>query len=559
MQKKWWHDAVVYQIYCKSFYDSNGDGIGDLPGVMQKLPYLKELGIDCIWFTPIYTSPQVDNGYDVADYRSIDPSYGTLEDFKKLLSMAHSIGIRVIMDMVLNHSSDQHRWFQEAKKSRDNPYRNYYIWRDPKPDGSEPNNWGNIFLEGKGSAWEWDENTKQYYLHYYSRHMPDLNWEHQPLRREIYDMMRFWLDMGVDGFRMDVITMLKKPEGFPDYAGELGLNGYACSLDFRAMLCNVSGIHEILREMNDEVFSKYDIMTVGETSRVTADIAPDYIRADRRELNSLYHFDICRRLPRPPTVLAYKQAQVRWAKVVEQDCWIAQYLSNHDFPRQVSRFGNDQEYRVESAKMLATLTHTLPGSAYVYQGEEIGMTNVIFEDFSDYVDLSMKNRYQAMARAGMSDKEIRAELCPLSRDSARTPFQWDSSENAGFTTGKPWLKVNSRYTDINCAADRLSQDSVFAYYQKLIAMRKEDPAIIDGIFEMLLPEHPEVVMYMRKCTRQTLLVIANFSNDENAVELPQQVTAHKWTRLLTNCEGFDPSLERDTWQPWEAEIYELSE
>ena len=553
MQKKWWHKAVVYQIYCRSFNDSNGDGIGDLPGVLEKLPILKELGINCIWFTPIYTSPQVDNGYDVADYQNIDPIYGTLDDFKKVLSAAHDLGIRVIMDMVLNHSSDQHKWFQEAKKSKDNPYRDYYIWKDPKPDGSEPNNWGNIFQEGKGSAWEWDETTGQYYLHYYSKHMPDLNWENPALRREVYDMMRWWLDMGVDGFRLDVISMLKKPADFPDYTGQLGVNGYANSLEFRATICNVEGIHEILQDMNREVFSKYDILTVGETSRVTADIAPDYIRADRGELASLYHFDICRRLPNPPTVLEYKAAQIRWAKVVGDNCWIAQYLTNHDFPRQVSRFGNDDVYRVQSVKMLAALTHTLPGSPYVYQGEEIGMTNVTFENFDDYRDLSMRSRRQALEAAGRTMEEIKAELCPLSRDNSRTPYQWNDSENAGFTAGEPWLKVNPRYPEINLENDRNSKDSIFAWYQQLIQMRREDPAILDGNMEMLLPEDPQVVMYLRHCAQQTLLVVANFGNDPVEITLPQQVAAHQWQLRMSNY----PDAEMHKLQPWQTDIYEM--
>jgi len=558
VKKKWWQEAVVYQIYCRSFCDSNGDGIGDLPGVLSKLPYLKELGVNCIWFTPIYTSPQVDNGYDVADYRDIDPMYGTLEDFKKVLDTAHQMGIRIVMDMVLNHSSDQHKWFVESRKSRDNPYRDYYIWRDPKPDGSEPNNWGNAFLEGRGSAWEWDETTQQYYLHYYSRHMPDLNWEHEPLRREIYDMMRYWLDMGVDGFRLDVITMIKKPEGLPDYDGELDENGYACSLISRAQRCNVPGIHEFLREMNEEVFSKYDILTVGEASRITHQLAPDYVRANRRELASLYHFDICRRLPLPPSVSDIKKAYENWAEVVENDGWIAQYLTNHDFPRQVSRFGDDGQYRVESAKLLATLIHTLPGSPYVYQGEEIGMTNVEFSDWEDYKDISIRSRRASMLAAGKSEQEIRRELLPLSRDNSRTPFQWDATENAGFTTGTPWLKVNPRYQEINLETDRQSPDSIFAYYQKLIAMRKTDPAILDGCFRMLLPEHETIVMYLRNCTRQTLLVVANFSGNAQALPVPEELAEHTWQPLLQNYENADP-LAAKTLRPWEAAIYEMTE
>ena len=555
MKNKWWQEAVVYQIYCKSFYDSNGDGIGDLPGVMEKLPQLKELGINCIWFTPIYTSPQVDNGYDVADYKDIDPAYGTLEDFKKLLEMAHSMGIKIVMDMVLNHSSDKCRWFQEAKKSRDNPYRNYYIWHDGKPDGSEPNNWGNYFYEDRGSAWEWDENTQQYYLHYYSKHMPDLNWEYEPLRREVYEMMRWWLDMGVDGFRLDVITSLKKPEGFPDYPGQLEVNGYAIGREQR---CNVPGIHEIIQEMNREVFSRYDCMTVGEASRVNSVTGADYIRADRKELDSLYHFDICHRLPKPPTVLEYKQAQMRWYNTLENNAWLAQHLSNHDYPRQVSRFGDDKTYRVESAKMLATLTHTMPGTPYIYQGEEIGMTNVEFPTIEQYNDPYTVGQYYALTKAGEPEERVWAKLRHISRDNPRTPYQWNDSENAGFTTGKPWLEVNPRYKEINVAADRAMENSIFAYYQKLIAMRKENPAIVNGTLEMLLPEHPEVVMYLRKTCRQTLLVVCNFSGKEIRAEWPKEVSSHGWQRILTNRENTAPSLERSRWLPWEAEVYELS-
>ena len=556
MEKRWWHDAVVYQIYCKSFCDSNGDGIGDLPGVMSKLPVLKELGINCIWFTPIYKSPQVDNGYDIADYQDIDPAYGTLDDFKKLLDMAHSMGIRIVMDMVLNHSSDQHKWFREAKKGKDNPYRNYYIWRKPKADGTEPNNWGNYFCEGKGSAWEYDEASGEYYLHYYSKHMPDLNWEHEPLRQDVYKMMRWWMDMGVDGFRLDVINMLKKPEGLPDSPAAPYVNGYVVD---RTTRVNVPGIHEILQDMHKQVFSHYDMMTVGETSRITAALAPDYVRRERKELDTLYHFDICNRNPKPITVPEYKAAQLRWSKVVENNGWIAQHLSNHDFPRHVSRLGNDGIHRVVSAKMLATLTHTLPGTPYVYQGEEIGMTNVAFDSIADYNDAYTVGEYYARVGAGEDSAVALAQLHPISRDNARTPYQWDNSENAGFTTGKPWLKVNPRYREINYASDRSSEDSVFAYYQKLIAMRKTCPAIVEGSFQMLLPEHEKIVMYLRKCDKQTLLVVCNFSNDTVPVEIPEELKEFTWERILTNREETTPSLEgREIWLPWEAEIYQVT-
>ena len=555
MEQKWWQEAVVYQIYCKSFCDSNGDGIGDLPGVMSKLPMLKELGINCIWFTPIYKSPQVDNGYDIADYQDIDPDYGTLEDFKKLLDMAHSMGIRIVMDMVLNHSSDEHKWFQEARKSRDNPYRNYYIWRDPKEDGSEPNNWGNYFLEGKGSAWELDETTGQYYLHYYAKKMPDLNWDYAPLRQEVYRMMRWWMDMGVDGFRLDVINSLQKPEGLPDSPAAPDVNGYVTD---RTTRVNVPGIHEILQDMHKNVFSHYDMMTVGETAQMTPELALLYTGRSRKELDSLYHFEIVNRKPKPVTVPEYKAAQQRWTKVIEEGGWIAQHLSNHDFPRHVSRLGNDGKYRVESAKLLATLTHTMPGTPYVYQGEEIGMTNVCFESIEDYNDRYTVGSYYARVNAGEAPEQVLCDLRPLSRDNARTPYQWDGSANAGFTTGKPWIKVNPRYTEINYAADRAAEKSIFAYYQKLIAQRKCHPAIVEGDFRMLLPEHEKVVMYLRKCDAETLLVVANFSDETVKTEWPEELKEFAWKRVLTNREDTAPSMDgRTEWLPWEAEIYQI--
>ena len=554
MERKWWQEAVVYQIYCKSFCDSNGDGIGDLPGVMSKLPMLKELGINCIWFTPIYRSPQVDNGYDIADYQDIDPAYGTLEDFKRLLDTAHSMGIRIVMDMVLNHSSDEHKWFQESRKSKDNPYRNYYIWRDPKIDGSEPNNWGNYFLEGKGSAWDFDETTGQYYLHYYAKKMPDLNWDYQPLRQEVYQMMRWWMDMGVDGFRLDVINSLQKPEGLPDSPAAPDVNGYVTD---RTTRVNVPGIHEILQDMHKNVFSHYDMMTVGETAQMTPELALVYTGRDRKELDSLYHFEIVNRRPIPVTVSRYKEVQQRWAAVCANGGWIAQHLSNHDFPRHVSRLGNDGQFRTQSAKLLATLTHTMPGTPYVFQGEEIGMTNVAFADIEDYNDRYTVGSYYARVNAGEAPEKVLRELRPLSRDNARTPYQWDGSENAGFTTGTPWLKVNPRYPEINYEADRAREDSIFAYYQKLIAMRKAHPALVEGDLQMLLEDHDKVVMYLRSCDAQTLLVVANFSDETVETQWPEEVKNGTWERILTNREDTAPSLERTAWHPWEAEVYTL--
>jgi len=556
MKKKWWHEAVIYEIYCKSFCDSDGDGIGDLKGVMSKLPMLKDLGVNCIWFTPIYTSPMVDNGYDVADYRNIDPAYGTLDDFKALLDKAHSMGIRVIMDQVLNHSSDECYWFQESRKSKDNPYRNYYIWQPPKADGSEPNNWGNRFREGNGSAWEFDELTGEYYLHQYSKKMPDLNWEYEPLRQEIYDMLRFWLDMGVDGFRLDIFTRLKKPAGFPDTTvpadPKLDRNGYI--LDGSMCTC-VEGIHEILHDLYTNVFGPYDCMTVGEGSGIHAGNALEYIGESREEIATVYHFTLSSRKQPPFTLEKFRRVQNGWAEVMRHNGWGTQYFSNHDSQRQISHYGSEK-FRVESGKLLATLLHTSQGTPFIYQGEEIGMINVHYDSIEDHNCCYTVGDYYSLVHNGTDPKEALAYVSERSRDNARTPYQWDASENAGFTSGKPWIKVNPNYKEINLEADRASEDSIFAYYQKLTTMRKEHPAIIEGDLEFFLTDHPKVLMYTRKCLRETLLIIANYSDEATAVELPAELQTMQWKRILTNREDTVPSLDgRNTWLPWEAEVY----
>ena len=558
MEKRWWQEAVVYQIYCKSFCDTNGDGIGDLRGVISKLPMMKELGINCIWFNPLYKSPMVDNGYDISDYQDIDPSFGTLEEFKELLDKAHSMGIRVVMDLVLNHTSNQHKWFQESRKSKDNPYRDYYVWRAPKENGKEPNNWGNYFYEGRGSAWQFDEQTGEYYLHNYSWQMPDVNWEYEPLRQEMYKMMTWWLELGVDGFRLDAINRLKKPAGLPDSkmppAPPVGIYGYVVD---RAICTNVPGIHELLRTINKEVWSKYDCMTVGECGNLSSDGALDYISQGHNEIDMLFHFEIGKN-PNIITVNEYKQTQQRWIDLMQHNAWITQFLTNHDSARQVSRFGNDQEYRVPSAKLLATLIHTMPGTPFVYQGEEIGMTNVHFDTIDDYDERYTVGKYWTAVEAGEDPEVALSRLRPTSRDNARTPYQWDDSENAGFTTGKPWIKVNPRYPEINYAADRASQDSIFDFYKKLIGLRKTHPAIIDGDFKFLMMDHPQMVIYLRKCARETLLVVANFSDETVKMELPQELEGFTWERILTNREETVPSLERkDAWLPWEAEVYQI--
>lgn len=557
MSDKWWKKAVVYEIYCKSFADSNGDGIGDLKGVMSKLPILKDLGINCIWFTPIYTSPQVDNGYDVADYRNIDPAYGTLDDFKELLDMAHGMGIKIIMDVVINHSSDECMWFKESRKSKDNPYRDYYIWK-PAKNGKEPNNWGSYFREGNGSAWKYDEVTGEYYFHQYSVKMPDLNWECKELRQELYDMLNWWVDLGVDGFRLDVFTRFKKTEGFPDTTkepGPLDRNGFVVD---HSMCTNVEGIHDIIHELNKEVFGKRNVMTVGEGANVTYDNALDYVHPDRHELDMLYHFQLSARSRFSLSAEHFRNIQSKWFEVMEKGGWSVQYLSNHDSARQVSCYGDAVNYREESAKLLATLIHTTPGTPFIYQGEEIGMTNVMFDTIEDYNCCYTKGDYHSMTEKGASPEEAIKVLAPRSRDNARTPYQWDESENAGFTSGKPWLKLNPEYKEINLKKDRKSKGSIFAYYQKLIRLRRELPAITEGNLEFFLKDHPSVIMYTRRCEGDSLLIIANKSSEKVSVEIPDELKSYRVERVLTNYESSTPSLEgRLEWLPWECEVYKL--
>lgn len=555
MSNKWWKKAVVYEIYCKSFCDSDGDGIGDLRGVMSKLPIIKDLGVNCIWFTPIYASPQVDNGYDVADYRSIDPAYGTIDDFKELLDMAHGMGIRIIMDVVINHSSDECEWFRESRKSKDNPYRNYYIWK-PAKNGKEPNNWGSYFREENGSAWKYDEMTGEYYFHQYAVKMPDLNWECQELRRELYDMLNWWIDLGVDGFRLDVFTRFKKTEGFPNTkkeAGPLDRNGFVVDAN---MCTNVEGIHDIIHELNKEVFGKRGAMTVGEGAGVTYENALDYVHPSREELDMVYHFQLSHRSKMSLSSDHFRNIQSKWAEVIKKGGWSVQYFSNHDSARQVSCYGDAENYREESAMLLATLIHTTPGTPFIYQGEEIGMTNVKFDTIDDYNCCYTKGDYYSMIQNGVSPKEAIEVLAPKSRDNARTPYQWNDGKNAGFTTGKPWMKVNPMFKEINLEKDKKSEKSIFNFYKKLISLREKNPAIVEGDLEFVLCSEPNVIMYTRKCETESLLVIANYSGKTVSVELPDTLKSTDYERILTNYRELSPSLNgRNEWQPWECEVY----
>lgn len=554
MRKAWWKEAVVYQIYPKSFQDTNGDGIGDLQGIIRHLDYIHDLGATVIWLNPIYASPQVDNGYDISDYQSVHPAFGTLDDFRQLLDEAHRRGIRVILDMVLNHTSDEHRWFQESKKSKDNPYRDFYIWR-PAKNGKEPNNWGNYFYEGRGSAWEWDETTQEYYLHNYSKKMPDLNWDCPAMRQEIYSMLRWWCDLGIDGFRLDAINRLQKPKGLPDSTRPCAppVNPYGYIVD-REMCANQPGIHDLLKELNREVFSRYDIMTVGETGNLTSVKALPYIHEDSHEINMLFHFEIAKNA-HLVSVPEYKDIQKRWADVIRQGGWSTQYLTNHDSPRQISRFGNDREFRVESGKMLAMLSHTQPGTIYVYQGEEIGMINVNFPSIEYYDERYTVGKYHSMVEQGVDPKEALEQLKMMSRDNVRTPMQWSSEQFAGFSDSKPWLSVNPTYTEINVQAAIADPASILYTYKQLIALRKEHPVMVYGDYCPVMEQYENVVAYTRAYEGEKWFMIFNFQAAPQEIEYPEELKGLT-ERALLMCNY--PDHKARTLRPYEARIYKIS-
>ena len=533
MEKKWWKESVVYQIYPKSFKDSNGDGIGDIKGIIEKLDYLKELGVNVLWISPMLESPQDDNGYDISDYRRIYEDYGTMEDYEEMLSEAHKRDIKVLMDLVVNHTSDEHNWFIESRKSKDNPYRDYYIWKDPV-NGKEPNNWGGVF---GGSAWEYDEKTQMYYLHLFSKKQPDLNWENEKVRREVYDMMTFWCEKGIDGFRMDVISMISKNQAFPDGEVKNGLYG-----DFNPYCVHGPRIHEFLQEMNKEVLSRYDIMTVGETSGVTIEEAQKYAGEDRNELNMVFQFehveDACGDHGKWTTAKFnfrdFKKTMIKWQEELQGKAWNSLFLGNHDQPRSVSRFGNDNPaYRETSAKMLATCLHMMQGTPYVYQGEELGMTNAYFDKLEDYRDIESINFFTELTEAGIMTPEYMMKCLMLrSRDNARTPMQWNASVQGGFTSGEPWIRINPNYKEINAVQQLGDPDSVFHYYQKLIRLRKEKDIIVYGDFEALCRDDDKIFAYTRKLDQKKLLTVCNFSNQDAEMEIPEEFAGAQC--LITN-------------------------
>ncbi|MGD6775586.1 glycoside hydrolase family 13 protein [Sutcliffiella horikoshii] len=560
MNHSWWKESVVYQIYPRSFMDSNGDGIGDIQGIIMKLDYLKELGIDTIWLSPVYESPNDDNGYDISNYMKIMDEFGSMEDWEELLQQIHMREMKLIMDLVVNHTSDEHEWFVQAKTSRENPYRDYYIWRDPKEDGKEPNNWASNF---GGSAWEYNEETKDYYLHLFSKKQPDLNWENEQLREEVYRMMKWWLDKGVDGFRMDVINFISKVDNMPDAEIKHGKKYASGSKYYR----NGPKIHDYLKEMNKKVLSQYDVMTVGEMPGVTPDQAKEYTGEERNELNMVFQFEHMG-LDNGPNgkwdlkeldLLDLKQSLSRWQYALAENGWNSLYFNNHDQPRSVSRFGNDGKYRVETAKMLATLLHMMKGTPYVYQGEEIGMTNVRFDSIKSYKDIETLQAYSDLKEQGWSEEAVMESLFKKSRDNARTPMQWNDEEQGGFSSGEPWLAINPNYKSINVEAERNNENSIFHYYKRLIQLRKQNELIVYGDYQLILEDEPEIFAYVRSYQNKRLLVICNFYDNNPVFKLPRDINFMTKQLLLSNYTVEEQSnIAEFTLQPYEARVYLLN-
>ncbi|MFC0302567.1 alpha-glucosidase [Virgibacillus soli] len=556
----WWKEAVVYQIYPRSFRDSNGDGMGDLRGIIEKLDYLQELGVDVIWLSPIYDSPNDDNGYDIRDYRRILEDFGTMADFDELLAGLHARGMKVMMDLVVNHTSDEHEWFQKSRESKDSPYRDYYYWR-PAKNGKEPNNWESFF---SGSTWKYDEQTAAYYLHLFSEKQPDLNWENEKVRQEVYEMMKFWLDKGIDGFRMDVINMISKHPELPDAKATAGKTLASGGPYFM----NGPRVHEFLQEMNREVLAHYDMMTVGETPDVDVEDAKLYTGADRHELNMVFQFEHVdldsgpngKWDLRPLSLLDLKHVFTKWQNGLDQVGWNSLYLNNHDQPRAVSRYGDDGVYWKESAKMLATFLHMLKGTPYIYQGEEIGMTNVKFPSIDDYKDIETLNMYKdKVVEQGLDHDKVMEAIYAKGRDNARTPMQWNDENHAGFTTGIPWIQVNPNYPKINVAQQLKEEDSIFHYYKKLIQLRKANDVVVYGKYDLLLPESEKVYAYTRTLENEQLLVILNFTASEVPFLLPDEVQFKAQTLLIANYDvPVTASIEKFNLRPYEARVYQLS-
>ncbi|ARI79098.1 alpha,alpha-phosphotrehalase [Halobacillus mangrovi] len=555
MEQPWWKKAVVYQIYPKSFNDTTGNGVGDIQGIIEKLDYLNELGVDVLWLTPMYKSPQNDNGYDISDYYDIHDEYGTMKDFEELLEETHRRGMKLIMDIVINHTSTDHEWFQESRKSKDNPYRDYYIWKDPV-NGEEPSNWKSKF---GGSAWKYDEKTGQYYLHLFDVTQADLNWENEQVRSELYEMMKFWGEKGVDGFRLDVINLISKNQEFPNDDGSVAPG------DGRKFYTDGPRVHEYMQEMNREVFKPYDLMTVGEMSSTTIEHCIKYTAPERNELSMTFNFHHLK-VDYPNgekwTVADFdfrelKQILSKWQEEMNKgNGWNALFWCNHDQPRVLSRFGDDKNYPDKSAKMLATTIHMMQGTPYIYQGEEIGMTNPGFESIEKYKDVESLNMYKEFKEKGVSEDKILEILKQKSRDNSRTPVQWDASENAGFTEGTPWIDVADNYKEINAEKVKNTDHSIFHYYQNLIQLRKNYDIITHGDFKLLTPEDDQLFAYLREWNGERLLVVNNFYGKETRFNLPIDVDGKdKAEILISNYKDSSLDYAKVHLRPYESIVY----
>jgi oligo-1,6-glucosidase len=549
-KETWWKEAVVYQIYPRSFMDSNGDGIGDLQGIIHSLDYLADLGVDVIWLSPIYDSPNDDNGYDIRDYQRIMKEFGTMDDFDMLLEQAHQKGLKIMMDLVVNHTSDEHEWFVKSRQNTDNPYRDYYIWREGKKSGLEPNNWESCF---SGSAWQYDETREMFYLHLFSKKQPDLNWENSRVRHAVYDMMRWWCDKGIDGFRMDVINMISKDEELPDGKNVNGLFG-----DFSPYVMNGPKVHEFLREMHDEVLSHYDLMTVGETPNVTTEEAKKYAGEETNELNMIFQFEhvefggeIGKWTDKKIPLVELKRIMSKWQTELEGHAWNSLYWNNHDQPRAVSRFGDDRpQYREISAKMLATCLHFMKGTPYIYQGEELGMTNYPFSQIDQFKDIESINAYkEIVGNQRLEHDQMMSCLRFKSRDNARTPMQWSNNKQGGFTTGKPWLPVNPNKDEVNAEVEVNNPNSVYHYYKKIIQLRKKHSIIVYGDYELLEERHEQLFVYRRCLENEHLLVLCNFSDEVIKYKMPMQL--EQYDVIITNNQRKVLESEMEL-QPYEA-------
>lgn len=549
MEKKWWKEMVVYQIYPRSFMDSNGDGIGDLKGVIQKLDYLDYLGIDLIWLSPVYQSPNDDNGYDISDYKTILDEFGTMDDFDLLLDEVHSRGMKLIMDLVLNHTSDEHLWFIDSRSSKKSTYRDFYIWREGK-DGKEPNNWESIF---GGSAWELDEETGEYYLHVFSKKQPDLNWENPEVRRNLYEIINWWLDKGIDGFRVDAISHIKKKAGLPDMPNPKGLK-YVPSYEGHM---NQPGIQEFLQELKDSTFSHYNIVTVGEANGVKAAEADEWVSAGNGKFNMIFQFEHLdlwgKETNKGLDLPKLKETLSKWQTALEGKGWNALFMENHDQPRSVSSWGDPVNYHRESATAIATMYFLMQGTPFIYQGQEIGMTNVKFPSIHDYDDIRMRQYYKSEREAGVPEEEIMEVIWQTSRDNSRTPMQWNTEKNGGFTKGTPWIGINPNYKVINVSMQKSDSDSILHYYKKLIQLRKKSDVLIYGRYDLVMEEHEQIYAYTRTLELEQILVIVNLFGTETMLELEEIQGWENAQLLLSNY----PNIEAEKIRPYEARVYKL--